>query len=66
MPVVYSARAKSEPTVATPLTWEEVEAGIEPKDFTILNMKKRIQEMGDLYRVDWVRCGKWCCNLLVD
>ncbi|MFJ5762477.1 non-homologous end-joining DNA ligase [Neobacillus sp. NPDC093182] len=49
MPVVYSARAKSEPTVATPLTWEEVEAGIKPTDFTILNMKKRIQEMGDLF-----------------
>lgn len=49
MPVVYSARAKSEPTVAAPLTWEEVETGIRPTDFTILNMKKRIQEMGDLF-----------------
>jgi bifunctional non-homologous end joining protein LigD len=49
MPVVYSARAKSEPTVAAPLTWEEVLAGIKPTDFTILNMKKRIQEMGDLF-----------------
>lgn len=50
MPVVYSARAKSEPTVAAPLTWEEVETGIRPTDFTILNMKKRIQEMGDLFK----------------
>ncbi|MEC1523337.1 non-homologous end-joining DNA ligase [Neobacillus niacini] len=49
IPVVYTARAKSEPTVATPLTWEEVEAGIKPTDFTILNMKKRIQVMGDLF-----------------
>ncbi len=49
IPVVYSARAKSEPTVATPLTWEEIETGIRPTDFTILNMKKRIQEMGDLF-----------------
>jgi bifunctional non-homologous end joining protein LigD len=51
MPVVYSARAKSEPTVAAPLTWGEVEAGIEPKDFTILNLRNRIQEMGDLFRI---------------
>ncbi|MDQ1003356.1 bifunctional non-homologous end joining protein LigD [Neobacillus niacini] len=49
MPVVYSARAKSEPTVAAPLTWEEVEAGIRPTDFTILNMQQRIQVMGDLF-----------------
>lgn len=49
MPVVYSARAKSEPTVAAPLSWEEVETGIRPTDFTILNMRKRIQEMGDLF-----------------
>jgi bifunctional non-homologous end joining protein LigD len=49
MPVIYSARAKSEPTVATPLTWKEVEAGIWPTDFTILNMQQRIQVMGDLF-----------------
>ncbi|MFB3159850.1 non-homologous end-joining DNA ligase [Neobacillus sp. 179-J 1A1 HS] len=51
MPVVYSARAKSEPTVATPLTWGEVEAGIKPTDFTIFNLKKRILEKGDLFNL---------------
>lgn len=51
MPAVYSARANSQATVATPLTWGEVEAGLNPTDFTILNMKKRIQEKGDLFKL---------------
>lgn len=51
MPAVYSARANPKATVATPLTWKEVEAGIRPLDFTILNMKKRIQEKGDLFQM---------------
>jgi bifunctional non-homologous end joining protein LigD len=50
MPVVYSARANSNATVATPLTWAEVEAGIRPTDFTILSMRKRLQEKKDLFK----------------
>lgn len=50
MPAVYSARANSKANVATPLTWAEVEAGVKPSDFTILTMKKRIQEKGDLFK----------------
>lgn len=51
MPAVYSARAKSEATVAAPLDWSEVAAGIKPMDFTIMNMKKRLQEKGDLFKL---------------
>jgi bifunctional non-homologous end joining protein LigD len=51
MPAVYSPRAKPKATVATPVTWEEVETGIRPTDFTVLNMKKRIRENGDLFSV---------------
>lgn len=51
MPAVYSARAKSKATVVTPLTWEEVEAGIMPTDFTLSNLKKRIQAKGDLFKL---------------
>jgi bifunctional non-homologous end joining protein LigD len=51
MPVIYSARAKRCATVATPITWAEVEAGINPADFTILNIKKRIQEKSDLFKL---------------
>lgn len=51
MPAIYSARAKRCATVAAPITWAEVEAGINPTDFTILNIKKRIQEKSDLFKL---------------
>ena len=51
LPVVYSARANREASVAAPLTWDEVEAGIHPADFTILNMRKRIEEKKDLFNI---------------
>ncbi|RFU66006.1 DNA polymerase domain-containing protein [Peribacillus glennii] len=51
MPAVYSARAKPNATVAAPVTWEEVQKGFLPIDFTILNMKKRIEQKGDLFSV---------------
>jgi len=50
VPVVYSPRAKSCATVATPLTWSELENGIEPTEFTILNIRRRIDEKGDLFK----------------
>lgn len=49
MPAVYSPRAKPQATVATPVTWEEVQAGFHPTDFTISNINKRIRERGDLF-----------------
>ncbi|KQL51294.1 DNA polymerase [Heyndrickxia shackletonii] len=50
MPVVYSPRAKRHATVATPLTWSELEGGIQPTEFTILNIRRRIEEKGDLFK----------------
>ncbi|OCA88348.1 DNA polymerase domain-containing protein [Bacillus sp. FJAT-27225] len=50
MPVVYSPRAKRNATVATPLTWSELEGGIQPAQFTMLNIMKRIEEKGDLFK----------------
>jgi bifunctional non-homologous end joining protein LigD len=51
MPAVYSARAKPKATVAAPLSWEEVQAGITPTDFTIMNMADRLKEKGDLFEI---------------
>jgi bifunctional non-homologous end joining protein LigD len=45
----YSARASEFAGVSTPLTWEEVEAGVSPKDFTVKNFAQRIGEAGDLW-----------------
>src|SRR5262249_37337575 len=46
----YSARASDYAGVSTPLTWHEVEKGIEPRDFTIRTMTARLREVGDLWR----------------
>jgi len=51
---VYSLRAKSQPTVSTPLRWEEVEAVTESRDpddlvFTAPEVVERVAEHGDLF-----------------
>jgi bifunctional non-homologous end joining protein LigD len=46
---VYSARAKDEATVSTPLEWSEVRPGLDPRDFTIDSAPKRFADVGDLW-----------------
>lgn len=43
----YSARASEFAGVSTPITWDEVDAGVSPRDFTIANFAQRITEAGD-------------------
>ena len=45
----YSARASDFAGVSTPLTWEEVDAGVDPRDFTIVTAPSRFREVGDLW-----------------
>ena len=45
----YSVRANAFAGVSTPLTWEEVEAGVEPQDFTLRNFAARLEAVGDLW-----------------
>jgi bifunctional non-homologous end joining protein LigD len=45
----HSARASDFAGVSTPLTWEEVHAGVEPGDFTIVTAPARFREVGDLW-----------------
>jgi bifunctional non-homologous end joining protein LigD len=47
---VYSVRPKPQATVSAPVTWEEVERGVEIADFRLDNMMKRLAKVGDLYR----------------
>ena len=47
---VYSVRPQPKATVSAPVTWEEVESGIEVEDFRLDNMGARVQAMGDLWR----------------
>src|SRR5258706_7359568 len=43
----YSARASDFAGVSTPITWDEVDEGVSPKDFTIRNFEARIKSAGD-------------------
>ena len=45
----YSARASEFAGASTPLTWKEVDAGVDRRDFTIRTLPARIAEVGDLW-----------------
>ena len=47
---IYSVRPNEFAGVSTPVTWEEIEAGITPEDFTMLNVPRRLDELGDLWK----------------
>jgi bifunctional non-homologous end joining protein LigD len=50
---VYSLRAKPQPTVSTPVTWQEVEStvnkGSAPLEFTSEAVLQRVEKQGDLF-----------------
>jgi bifunctional non-homologous end joining protein LigD len=50
----YSARASEYAGVSTPLTWNEVESGVDREAFTIQSVPARLREAGDL----WATLGR--------
>jgi bifunctional non-homologous end joining protein LigD len=46
----YSVRPKPRAPVSAPVTWEEIERGVEIEDFRLDNMKRRLEEVGDLFK----------------
>jgi bifunctional non-homologous end joining protein LigD len=50
----YSARATDDAGVSTPLTWDEVDRGVDRQEFTIRTTRQRLGDVGDL----WARLRK--------
>jgi bifunctional non-homologous end joining protein LigD len=46
---VYSARAEPHASVSTPLKWNELTDDLDPRDFTIESLPKRLKKVGDLW-----------------
>lgn len=45
----YSPRATKHATVAAPLEWNELEKGVKPENFNLLNIQQRLKLKGDLF-----------------
>ena len=45
----YSARGVPDAGVSTPLTWKEIDAGVDRGAFTMLTIEARLREVGDLW-----------------
>jgi len=43
----YSPRALPHASVSTPLTWDELEAGVDPAAFTVRTIPRRLADVGD-------------------
>jgi len=52
----YAVRASDYAGVSTPLTWNEVAEGVDPRDFTLRTAPARFREVGDLWAP--IRTGK--------
>ncbi|MBI4529306.1 MAG: DNA polymerase domain-containing protein [Deltaproteobacteria bacterium] len=46
---VYSVRPQPNATVSAPITWKELEKGVQIEDFRMDNMRERIKKIGDLW-----------------
>lgn len=50
MAAPYSLRPTPDASVSTPLHWDEITPKLKPSDFTIKNIKKRLDREGDLWQ----------------
>jgi bifunctional non-homologous end joining protein LigD len=47
---IYSVRPTAAASVSTPVSWREVENGVEIGDFTMANVPSRVGKLGDLWK----------------
>ena len=55
---VYSVRPRPQATVSAPLSWKEIEQGVEVQDFRIDNMPQRVKKVGDLFAPVLAKSGR--------
>ncbi len=66
----YCVRPYPGATVSTPLKWSEVKRGLDPSQFTMRNVPRRLDKVGDLWQpvlgpgIDLVRCLEKLPSLL--
>lgn len=48
--MVYSPRANVNAIISMPVTWEEMQKGIHPQNFHLMNASNRLKEKGDLFQ----------------
>lgn len=46
----YSPRATKDAAISTPLQWEELQLGVSPNNFTLMNIIERLKTKGDLFQ----------------
>jgi bifunctional non-homologous end joining protein LigD len=46
----YAVRVRASASVATPVTWDEVQSGVNPRDWTIKNIRNRLGQKDDPWR----------------
>src|SRR5579872_3836119 len=56
---IYSIRPRPRAPVSTPVTWKEIERGINIEDFRIDNVPARLQKLGDLWQPLLERKGRF-------
>ena len=55
---VYSVRPHPRACVSTPITWNEVDAGVRIEDFRIDNVRARFEKTGDLFKPLLLKTGR--------
>ena len=62
---VYSPRPRPRAPVSVPVTWAEIEAGLEIEDFRMDNVPERIAKVGDLWKPMIAKRGRFRLETLL-
>jgi bifunctional non-homologous end joining protein LigD len=62
---VYSPRPRARAPVSVPITWDEVESGIEIEDFRMENVPERVARVGDLWKPVSAKTGRFALSKLL-